>query len=311
VLLGGLEHDARRSAEGPCLARGAWVEHPGLTIAIGDQAVAVAIDDGTGAGEAAAQTLVAISGGDLMAVDDYQRPAGQLEILMLSQVIQEVLLLRRPFAGAVVVPGDGDDPSLPGAQALQHIGVSDVPAVYRQITVRHQGLHPRIQAAVGVRKNGHSDHRSGAALYRTGFPVSRIAIACIALPPSVAGLCCGMFEAMTMRPPSMPDNPEDELEILTVGPQGADWTLILAHGAGQGMHSPFMAHIAGALGGAGVRVVRFELPYMADMRRIGKRKPPNREPVLLEHWNLVPLLLGIGNISEPPTGQMQGARAQD
>jgi hypothetical protein len=34
----------------------------------------------------------------------------------------------------------------------------------RQVTVRHQGLHPRIQAAVGVRKNGHSDHRTDAAL---------------------------------------------------------------------------------------------------------------------------------------------------
>jgi predicted alpha/beta-hydrolase family hydrolase len=26
---------------------------------------------------------------------------------------------------------------------------------------------------------------------------------------------------------------------------------------------------------------------MAEMRRTGNRKPPNREPVLLEHWNLV------------------------
>lgn len=26
---------------------------------------------------------------------------------------------------------------------------------------------------------------------------------------------------------------------------------------------------------------------MAEMRHTGKRKPPNREPVLLEHWNLV------------------------
>jgi predicted alpha/beta-hydrolase family hydrolase len=45
----------------------------------------------------------------------------------------------------------------------------------------------------------------------------------------------------------MSDNPEDELELLTDGPPDADWTLILAHGAGQGMDSSFMAHIAGAL----------------------------------------------------------------
>jgi len=109
----------------------------------------------------------------------------------------------------------------------------------------------------------------------------------------------------------MSDNPEDELDTLAVGPPDADWTLIPAHGAAQGMDSSFMTHIAGAIGRARVRVVRFELPYMEEMRRTGNRKPPNREPVLLEHWNLVPLLLGIGNISESPTGQMQGARAQD
>ena len=85
----------------------------------------------------------------------------------------------------------------------------------------------------------------------------------------------------------MADNPEDELNILTDGPPSADWTLILAHGAGQGMDSSFMTHIAGALGRTGVRVIRFELPYMAEMRRTGKRKPPNGEPMLLERWNLV------------------------
>jgi len=85
----------------------------------------------------------------------------------------------------------------------------------------------------------------------------------------------------------MSDTPEDELDILTVGPPGGDWTLILAHGAGQGMESSFMSHIAGALGRAGVRVIRFEFPYMAEMRRTGNRNPPNRESVLLERWNLV------------------------
>ena len=48
-----------------------------------------------------------------------------------------------------------------------------------------------------------------------------------------------------------------------------------------------MTHIAGTLGRAGVRVIRFEFPYMAEMRRTGNRKPPNREPTLLERWNLV------------------------
>jgi hypothetical protein len=201
VMLGGVEHHAGRPAEGPCPARGAGVEHPWLGIAIGDQAMAMSIDDCAGMREAAAQTLMAITGSDLVAVYDCQRPAGQLQVLVLAQVLQELPLLRRPFAGAVVVSGDGDNPSLPGAQALQHIGVSDVPAVYRQITVRNQGLHPRVQAAVGVRENGHSNHGIAPTIYAPGSPVSRISIAFIALPPSVAGFCLGTFDAMIMKPP--------------------------------------------------------------------------------------------------------------
>jgi predicted alpha/beta-hydrolase family hydrolase len=85
----------------------------------------------------------------------------------------------------------------------------------------------------------------------------------------------------------MADNPTDALDLLRDGPPGADWTLILAHGAGQGMDSAFMAQMARALARAGMRVIRFEFPYMAEMRRTGRRKPPNREPVLLERWNRV------------------------
>jgi predicted alpha/beta-hydrolase family hydrolase len=85
----------------------------------------------------------------------------------------------------------------------------------------------------------------------------------------------------------MADNPTDALDLLTEGPSGADWTLILAHGAGQGMDSAFMAHMASSIARADVRVIRFEFPYMAEMRRTGRRKPPNREPVLLERWNQV------------------------
>jgi predicted alpha/beta-hydrolase family hydrolase len=85
----------------------------------------------------------------------------------------------------------------------------------------------------------------------------------------------------------MPDKPEDSLHRLIDCPAHADRNLILAHGAGQGMDSPFMEYIAGALARAGLRVVRFEFPYMAEMRRTGKRKPPNREPVLRETWNRI------------------------
>ncbi|MBK1621462.1 alpha/beta hydrolase [Lamprobacter modestohalophilus] len=85
----------------------------------------------------------------------------------------------------------------------------------------------------------------------------------------------------------MSDNPANGLDSLTDGPPDAHWTLVLAHGAGQGMDSPFMTQIASALGQAGMRVIRFEFPYMAEIRRTGRRTPPNREPVLLERWNRV------------------------
>jgi hypothetical protein len=60
VMPGGVEYHAGRPAEGPCPARGDRVEHPWLMIAIGDQAVAVPIDDGTGMWETAAQKRMAI-----------------------------------------------------------------------------------------------------------------------------------------------------------------------------------------------------------------------------------------------------------
>lgn len=81
-------------------------------------------------------------------------------------------------------------------------------------------------------------------------------------------------------------------ELLTVGPDEAARTLILAHGAGQGMDSPFMAAFAEGLatrgdGMDGLRVIRFEFPYMQEARRQGASRPPDREPVLLEYWRRV------------------------
>ena len=59
-------------------------------------------------------------------------------------------------------------------------------------------------------------------------------------------------------------------------------TLLLAHGAGAPMDSDFMNALAAQLAGQGVRVLRFEFPYMAERRRSGKKRPPDRAPVLLQ-----------------------------
>lgn len=74
---------------------------------------------------------------------------------------------------------------------------------------------------------------------------------------------------------------------LTDGPAGAPLTLVLAHGAGAPMDSPFMDRIAKGVAGAGWRVVRFEFPYMAARRAGGARRPPDRAPVLLDTWRRV------------------------
>ena len=60
--------------------------------------------------------------------------------------------------------------------------------------------------------------------------------------------------------------------------------LVLAHGAGAPMDSPFMETLAAALERGGVPVSRFEFPYMAARRRDGRRRPPDREPVLRQAW---------------------------
>lgn len=74
----------------------------------------------------------------------------------------------------------------------------------------------------------------------------------------------------------------DPLPRLIHGPATATATLLLAHGAGAPMDSPFMEAMAAGLAQRGWRVVRFEFPYMAQIRRSGQRRPPDRLPRLLE-----------------------------
>ena len=75
-----------------------------------------------------------------------------------------------------------------------------------------------------------------------------------------------------------------EIPYLQDGPVDATRTLILAHGAGAPMDSTFMQSFAEGIGLHGIRVVRFEFSYMRARRDSGSRRPPDREPVLLEAW---------------------------
>lgn len=85
-------------------------------------------------------------------------------------------------------------------------------------------------------------------------------------------------------------------DILDLGPEWrvdhassagvADpWTLVLAHGAGQGMDSPFMETMARLIAARGLRVLRFEFPCMGEQRRTGVRRPPDRQPRLIAAWH--------------------------
>ena len=77
------------------------------------------------------------------------------------------------------------------------------------------------------------------------------------------------------------------LNIIFDGPDDAETTIALAHGAGAQMDSTFMQYFAESLGRLGYRAARFEFPYMAERRATGKKKPPDRIEKLLDTWSKV------------------------
>ena len=56
-------------------------------------------------------------------------------------------------------------------------------------------------------------------------------------------------------------------DLLVTGPARADRVIVLAHGAGAPMDSPFMDDVSRGLASKGLRVVRFDFPYMQSRRR--------------------------------------------
>lgn len=72
------------------------------------------------------------------------------------------------------------------------------------------------------------------------------------------------------------------MQYLIDGPDDAARTFSFAHGAGGGMRTAFMAKFASDLAEQGIRVVRFEFPYMA-----ARRGAPDKPPVLMDTWRRV------------------------
>lgn len=79
----------------------------------------------------------------------------------------------------------------------------------------------------------------------------------------------------------MPDKMLSAPELLIMGKSAP--TLLLAHGAGAPMTSPFLESFSEMLVSGGVRVCRFEFAYMAA-RRTGARKPPPRAERLVGEY---------------------------
>ncbi len=76
----------------------------------------------------------------------------------------------------------------------------------------------------------------------------------------------------------------DAPRFLVDGPADAPRLFLCAHGAGAPMDHPFMTTVARGVGEAGIRVVRFEFPYMAARRTTGRGGAPDRQPVLLDAY---------------------------
>jgi predicted alpha/beta-hydrolase family hydrolase len=86
-----------------------------------------------------------------------------------------------------------------------------------------------------------------------------------------------------------------DAEFLFDGPADATLTVVLAHGAGAPMNTPFLSSVARGLAAGGYRVARFEFPYMRARRDTGRKGgAPDREPILRNSWKEAVEKLGGG-----------------
>jgi predicted alpha/beta-hydrolase family hydrolase len=92
------------------------------------------------------------------------------------------------------------------------------------------------------------------------------------------------------------------VDFLIDGDEKAKLIFIFAHGAGGPMRSAWMATVARGIAAYGIRVVRFEFPYMA-----AKKKAPDREPVLLEWWREVIR----AHVAPPPSAAKRSKNAAE
>ncbi|MCF4171725.1 alpha/beta family hydrolase [Vibrio sp. McD22-P3] len=74
--------------------------------------------------------------------------------------------------------------------------------------------------------------------------------------------------------------------VVFDGPENGP-LFLFAHGAGAGMDHEFMQDVTTRLAEKGVRVARFNFPYMEKRAIDGRKRPPDRAPKLLEAMTAV------------------------
>ncbi|WP_180967001.1 alpha/beta family hydrolase [Cohaesibacter celericrescens] len=116
-----------------------------------------------------------------------------------------------------------------------------------------------------------------------------------------------MTDPVNENTPITADSPFDFL--ITEPETAPKAVLMLAHGSGTPMDSPFMERMASMLASHGIVVARFEFSYMARRRIDGKRRPAGRAERWTHHyfravdellegdkwkaeWNELPFLIG-------------------
>jgi predicted alpha/beta-hydrolase family hydrolase len=83
--------------------------------------------------------------------------------------------------------------------------------------------------------------------------------------------------------------------MLVDGPKTAAKSFLFAHGAGAPMDSPFMQRVAEGVAASGVRVIRFEFPYMHRRRESGKGGAPDPARILMRSFRDAIEQVGGGN----------------
>jgi predicted alpha/beta-hydrolase family hydrolase len=84
--------------------------------------------------------------------------------------------------------------------------------------------------------------------------------------------------------------------------------VIFAHGAGAPMDSEFMADVSEQLADQGLEVIRFEFPYMQKRRLDGKKRPPDRAPVLISYFEEMISEYAGGSVPLFLAGKSMGGR---